>query len=101
MSIESMIDRHNDELSAAITALPVMSADKLGLDVRAGSRLYVDDDERAVYCRTSDLRAWDYYGGMEYVKEGDGRTTLRDFVRFDGYESERVQECFEALNDTE
>lgn len=101
MSIESMIDRQTEELSAAITALPIMTAEQLGLDPRAGTRLYVEEEERAIYCRKSLLRALDYYGGFEYVKEGEGRTTLADFVRFDGYESERVQECFDFLNDTE
>ena len=101
MSIESMIDRHNNELHAAINALPVVSATQLGLDGRAGSRLYIEGEERAIYCRASLLRPLDYYGGFEYIKEGEGRTTIGDWVRFDGYESERVAECFEALNETE
>ena len=101
MSIQSIIDSQGVELSEAITALPIMTAEQLGLDPRAGTRLYVEEEERAIYCPRHLLRALDYYGGFEYVKEDAGRTTLADFVRFDGYESERVQECFDFLNDTE
>jgi hypothetical protein len=101
MSIQNIIDSHEMELKGAILSLPCVAADKLGLDIRAGGRLYIDEDERAIYVKQGDLRVLDYYGGFEYIDEGEGRSTLAGFVRFDGYESDRVAECFEALNDSE
>lgn len=101
IDINSMIDRQQTELSDAIKSLPCMSADMLGLDKRAGHRLYIDEDNRCIYVESHNLRALDYYGGFEYVKDDDGRLELNGFVRFDGYESERVAECFEYLNDNE
>lgn len=96
MSIQSLIDTFNSDIDAAIKALPFLRADKLGLDRRAGA-VYVDAGNRAIYCPVGNLRAFDYYGGMEYVKDGDGRQSLPGYVRFDGYESDRVAECFDAL----
>ena len=101
MSIAELIERQQQEIGEAIRALPCVSADKLGLDERAGRELYIDEDERAIYVDNGSLRALDYYGGFEYVREHDGRDTMHGFTRFDGYESERVAECFEALNDSE
>lgn len=101
MSIAELIQQQQQEIGEAIRALPCVSADKLGLDIRAGHKLYIDGDERAIYVDNGNLRALDYYGGFEYVKEHDGRDTMHGFTRFDGYENERVAECFEALNDSE
>ena len=101
IDINSVIDRQQTELSDAIKSLPCMSADKLGLDKRAGHKLYIDGENRCIYVESHYLRALDYYGGFEYIKDDDGRLELNGFVRFDGYESERVAECFEFLNDNE
>lgn len=101
MSIQDLIERQQQELGEAIRALPCVSAYQLGLDARAGKRLYIDEEERAIYVDNGDLRALDYYGGFEYVREHEGRDTMHGFTRFDGHESVRVAECFEALNDSE
>ena len=37
----------------------------------------------------------DYYGGFEYIKEGEGRTTLGDYVIYNG--DDRVEDCFDTL----
>jgi hypothetical protein len=101
IDINNIIDRYNMELTGAIKSLPCMSADMLGLDKRAGQRLYIDEDNRCIYVESHNLRALDYYGGFEYVKDDDGRLELGSFVRFDGYDNERVADCFEYLNDNE
>jgi hypothetical protein len=38
----------------------------------------------------------DYYGGFEYIKEGEGRTTLGEFT-FYSSESDRVADALECL----
>jgi hypothetical protein len=101
MSISELIERQQQELGEAIRALPCVSADKLGLDIRAGHKLYIDEADRAIYVENHNLRALDYYGGFEYITDCGGRLELGQFTRFDGYESERVAECFEALDDSE
>jgi hypothetical protein len=41
----------------------------------------------------------DYYGGFEYIEEGNGRTTIGDYTFFTS-DNERVNDCFEALRDS-
>jgi hypothetical protein len=38
----------------------------------------------------------DYYGGFEYIKEGDGRITVGDYTFFTS-DNARVSDCFQAL----
>jgi hypothetical protein len=40
----------------------------------------------------------DYYGGFEYIKEGEGRVTVGDYTFFTS-DNERVQDCFDHLNE--
>jgi len=73
------------------------SATKLGLDQRCG-RLYVDVNDQVIAVHTYNLRTVDYYGGFEYIKEGEGRVTCGEYTFFTT-ESERIADCFEALAD--
>lgn len=41
-------------------------------------------------------RLVDYYGGFEYVKEGEGRVTCGEYTFFTT-ESNRIQDCFDTL----
>jgi hypothetical protein len=41
----------------------------------------------------------DYYGGFEYIKEGEGRVTVGDYTFFTS-DSERVNDCFEAVRNS-
>jgi hypothetical protein len=97
IDIDSLIDAQSADLGAAIETLDKVDTRLFGLDESQGraGKVYVDWENRVIYCPASNLRGLDYYGGFEYVKEGDGRQTLAGFTRFDGYESERVAECFE------
>jgi len=92
-----MIDCVNEVVERHVRGMDRMTADKLGLDIRAG-RVYVDLAEEviAVDC----TRSIDYYGGFEYIKEGEGRTTCGGYTFFNT-ESSRVQECFDYMNETE
>jgi hypothetical protein len=45
-----------------------------------------------------NLRTVDYYGGFEYVKEGEGRVTCGEYTFFTT-ESERIADCFESLSE--
>jgi len=66
---------------------------QLGLDVRCGP-VYIDLAEEVIAVTHSS--AIDYYGGFEYIKEGEGRTTLGDFT-FYSSESDRVADAIECL----
>jgi hypothetical protein len=75
----------------------MVNADRLGLDIRAGYKLFVNEDAIAV-AKHND-RTLQYYGGFEYIKEGEGRTTIGDYTFFTS-DNERVNDCFDALRDS-
>ena len=75
------------------------SASKLGLDQRC-RRLYVDTNDQVIAVHTYNLSTVDYYGGFEYVKEGEGRTTIGEYTFFTT-ESERIADCFAALEEVD
>ena len=60
---------------------------EIGLDTRAGYRLFINEDYIAV--STGNRRTLDYYGGFEYVDE-EHITVLGDMV-FYSSDDERVQ----------
>ena len=60
---------------------------EIGLDTRAGYRLFINEDYIAV--SKSNRRSLDYYGGFEYVDE-EHVTVLGDMV-FYSSDDERVQ----------
>jgi len=92
-----MIDCVNEVVERHVRGMTRMTANQIGLDIRAG-RVYVDlrDEVIAVECS----RSIDYYGGFEYIKEGEGRTTCGSYTFFNT-ESSRVQECFDHLVEAE
>jgi hypothetical protein len=91
-----MIDAVNEVVERNIrnnfTQVP---ATDLGLDIRCGS-LMVDDEEEVIAVPNHNIRILDYYGGFEYIREGEGRVTVGDWTFFTS-DSERVSDCFEAL----
>jgi hypothetical protein len=95
-SILDMIDAVNEVVERNIrnnfTQVP---ATDLGLDIRCGS-LMVDDEEEVIAVPNHNIRTLDYYGGFEYIREGEGRVTIGDWTFFTS-DSERVSDCFEAL----
>jgi len=58
--------------------------------------VYIDRNEEVIAVTHSS--AIDYYGGFEYINEGEGRVTCGSYTFFNT-ESSRVQDCFDHLNE--
>ena len=96
-SIIDFVDEVNDQARRLITGMKHVNGDELGLDIRAGRRLYVSDDCICV-AKEAD-RTLQYYGGFEYV-DSEYRIELGDFVIYMADDS-RVQECIDHFNSNE
>ena len=97
-STHEMLDCINDVVERNIRNNVVQeSATNLGLDQRCG-RLLVDIADEIIAVPNHNIRGLDYYGGFEYIKEGDGRTTVGDYTFFTSC-NDRVNDCFEALRE--
>jgi hypothetical protein len=86
-----LLDEVADMVARHVQGMRKESASRLGLDERCGM-LWVDEDCIVAYTGSR----LDYYGGFEYIKEGEGRTTLGDYT-FYSSESDRVADAIEAL----
>ena len=94
-----MIDSVNEVVERNIRNHFVQTpASDLGLDNRCG-RLMVDIVDEVIAVPNHNIRMLDYYGGFEYIKEGEGRVTVGDYTFFTS-DNERVNDCFEALRDS-
>lgn len=93
-SIMEIVDEVSYGVERFVQGMERVGADALGLDVRCG-RVYIDRDERVIV--VSGSRGIDYYGGFEYIKEGEGRVTIGDYTVYNGHD--RVEDCFEALEE--
>lgn len=95
VSALELLDTVNNMVQDFIsTACERVPAKDLGLDERCGS-VYVNVVDEVIIATNS--RSIDYYGGFEYIREGEGRTTLGDYVFYS--ECDRVQDCFDSLRD--
>jgi len=90
-SSADLLDAINEVVSRHVQGMRKEPASRLGLDDRCGM-LYVDEDAIVAW----GSRGVDYYGGFEYIKEGEGRTTLGEFT-FYTTESDRVADAIENL----
>ena len=86
-----LLDEVNDLVSRHVQGMRKEPASRLGLDDRSGM-LWVDEDTIVSYTGSR----LDYYGGFEYIKEGEGRTTLGEFT-FYTTDSDRVRDALETL----
>ena len=86
-----LLDEVNDMVARHVQGMRKEPASRLGLDERCGM-LWVDEDTIVSYTGSR----LDYYGGFEYIKEGEGRTTLGDYT-FYTTESDRVADAIESL----
>jgi hypothetical protein len=94
-----MIDSVNEVVERNIrTKFNQVPASDVGLDNRCG-RVLVDAADEVIAVPNHNLRDINYYGGFEYIKEGDGRTTVGDYTFFTS-DNARVNDCFEALRDS-
>ena len=92
-----LIENINGQIQAKIYEMKAVKAAALGLDFRAGFKLFVGDNCIAVSKRNDGVLQ--YYGGFEYIDE-DCRTELGEYViYFD--EADRVRNCLEFLEETE
>ena len=97
MSITSIIEDASAELEIALSDMTPVSADKLGLDMRAGYALHIDRDWIIVPLNNDG--SLQYYGGFEYVNK-QYRTVLGRWVLYSG-EDERVREAIDRWEGVE
>lgn len=90
-SAMDLLDEVNDMVARHVQGMRKEPASRLGLDDRCG-KLYVDEDCIVAYTGSR----LDYYGGFEYIKEGEGRTTLGEYT-FYSSEHNRVADAIECL----
>lgn len=89
MDFYEMLDAVNSTIESFIADnTERVSPEEMGLDKRAGYKLFVNEDVIAV--DKSRDRGLQYYGGFEYV-EAEYRTELGEYV-FYSVGDERVQE---------
>lgn len=94
MSIYQIIDSINDQVYTHVTDnMQAVTAKQLGLDPRAGYKLFVDHECIAV--DLSNDRTLQYYAGFEYVAT-ECRSQVGDWV-FYNREDERVNGCLEMF----
>jgi hypothetical protein len=98
MSIQNLIDQVNDQTFIHVEDnMKQVQAEQLGLDPRAGYRLYIDDECIAV--SMDNDRSLQYYGGFEYVDK-EYRTEMGGYV-FYNREDNRVQEHMERYEESQ
>ncbi len=90
-SIYEFIDDVNEKLYRMVQKMEKVKANKLGLDIRAGYTLYID--EECIIVDKNDDRMLQYYGGFEYVDK-DFRNAIGDYVVYMNGDS-RVADCLE------
>lgn len=99
-SLDSMIRAFSAALAEKIERdFTEVKPEALGLDNRAGYRLYVSTDEELVAVKKSHDRTLQYYGGFEYV-DADYRKEVGDYVIYEAYDN-RVQDCLERFAEYE
>jgi hypothetical protein len=90
-SSADLLDAIGEVVERHVQGMRKEPASRLGLDERCGM-LYVDEDTIVAYTGSR----LDYYGGFEYIKEGEGRVTLGEFT-FYTTDSDRVRDALESL----
>ena len=97
MNLYEAIEQVDSTAEELINTMNRVSAERLGLDPRAGYTMYAVDE--AVAVRTSNIGPLYYYGGFEYVNKenikviGEYTFFLRD--------EERIRSCLDYLEEHE
>ena len=90
MHIEQFFEDQQNEVARYINRhFNQVTADELGLDIRAGHALYINDEAVAVSLK--HLMPLDYYGGFEYVNKS-ARFESCGFVFFTR-DDDRIDDC--------
>jgi hypothetical protein len=92
-SSADMLDAINEVVRRHVEGMRKEPASRLGLDERCGM-LFVDPSLEAIVSYTGSRL--DYYGGFEYIKEGEGRTTMGEYTFYTS-EHNRVADAIENL----
>lgn len=96
MDILELLDDVEKKLTAELAKLPRVTADKVGLDKRAG-RVWVDADNGILITGKPYADKLSYFGGFQYV-DGDSISVIGDFVIYhDG--DDRVFNAIEYWED--
>ena len=91
-----MIDAINEVVERNIrNQFTQVPASDLGLDNRCG-RVLVDIVDQVIAVPNHNIRMLDYYGGFEYINEGEGRVTVGDYTFFTS-DNDLVNDCFKSL----
>ena len=90
-SSADLLDAVGEVVERHVQGMRKEPASRLGLDERCGM-LYCDEETIVSYTGSR----LDYYGGFEYIKEGEGRVTLGEFT-FYTTDSGRVRDALETL----
>lgn len=90
-SSADLLDAVGEVIERHVQGMRREPASRLGLDDRCGV-VYVDED--TIVAHTGSRI--DYYGGFEYIKEGEGRVTLGEFTFYTS-DSGRVRDALESL----
>ena len=91
MEFEDLLNTVNEQVKGYLDTMERVPANRLGLDPRAGTELFVNPEGIAV--ESTYERALKYYGGFEYVNDMD-RTQLGDYV-FYSHRATRVADALE------
>ena len=95
MSIRNTIEEFNEMFyTQLLESMKLVSAEQLGLDPRAASCLWVDDD--CIVVEKQQDRSLQYYGGFEYVDK-ECRTEVGDYVVYFA-ENNRVRGHLDRLS---
>ncbi len=85
--ILSYIDEVSDRMRRILNDMEYTTPDSMGLDRRAGYRLWINED--CIVVDKDNDRSLQYYGGFEYV-DRDYRVEMGDYVIYLS-DDERVQ----------
>ena len=88
-----LIDNTNELVEAKVQEMAVTNAAALGLDARAGYRIYMSED--CLVVSKGNDRDLQYYGGFEYIDK-QYRMELGNYVIYLA-EVERVANCIDNL----
>jgi hypothetical protein len=97
MNVYSLIDEVNELAETFIKGLDEVRAKDIGLDPRAGGRLYISEDV-IVVSKHSD-RSLQYYGGFEYVDQ-EYRSEIGDYVFYTA-DDDRVRNHIESYYESQ
>ena len=100
-NIIDYIEEVNDTARRLVNEMEMVRADQIGLDIRAGHRLWINED--CIVVTKAGDRSLQYYGGFEYVDK-EYRTELGDFVVYmtdDGRVSDHIDTWMNANTKTE